>query len=396
MSRRRILLALLATLQLAACDRVPAPPLAREMYVWQLAWTPPVRAALEQTAPAMARVHVLALEIDPLGQVRQPSLDVATLRELARPIVAVVRIDGRAGDLQGANAPIRDVLQSWHLQQLPMQAIEIDFDCATSQLDSYARFLADLRAVLPPDVRLNITALPAWMSSPRLRGLANMADEVVLQVHSVRNPVHGLFNPDEAHEWIEAYARLSDKPFKVALPTYGSKVQWSSDGRVVAIESEARPRPGAGVARELVADPEVMAEFLRELSQRRVKGLAGIVWFRMPTEADRRAWSVPTFLAVVQSQPLQRSVSARFERRGASGADVVITNSGTLDAPVPKEIRLNASCRDADAVSGYLLQRRDGSMRWVRATAGMMRAGATVNVGWANCGEMEHSLEISY
>jgi hypothetical protein len=116
----------------------------------------------------------------------------------------------------------------------------------------------------------------------------------------------------------------------------------------------------------------------------------------MPTDADRRAWSVPTFLAVVQSQPLLRSVSARFERRGTSGGDIVITNAGTLDAPAPKEIRLNASCRDADAVSGYILQRREGSIRWARATMGMMRAGATVNVGWAHCSEMEHSLEISY
>jgi hypothetical protein len=249
---------------------------------------------------------------------------------------------------------------------------------------------------LPSDTRLTITALPAWMSSPRLRNLANGVDEVVLQVHSVRNPVQGLFNADEAYEWIEAYARLSDKPFKVALPTYGSKVQWSSEGRIVSVESETRPRPGAGVNRELAADPEVIAEFLRKLSRRRVKGLSGIVWFRMPTDADRRAWSVPTFLAVVQSQPLQRSVSARFERRGLSGGDIVITNTGTLDAPAPKEIRLNAACRDADAVSGYILQRREGSTRWARATAGMMRAGASVNVGWANCSETEHGLEISY
>lgn len=168
------------------------------MYVWQLAWTPSVRSALERTAPSMARVHVLALEIDPRGQVRQPSLDVEALRHLGRPFIAVVRIDGRATDLPIAKDHIRDLLQRLQLQQLEPQAIEIDFDCSTSQLESYGQFLADVRALLPLETRLTITALPAWMASPRLSGLSEFADEVVLQVHSVRNPIHGLFNPDEA------------------------------------------------------------------------------------------------------------------------------------------------------------------------------------------------------
>jgi hypothetical protein len=234
------------------------------------------------------------------------------------------------------------------------------------------------------------------MSSPSLPELARAADEVVLQVHSVRNPVHGLFDPDEALGWIEAYSRISRTPFKVALPTYGSRVRWAADGRVVRVESETQPVLAGGVSRELAADPEVMGEFVRKLSARRVEGLAGIVWFRMPTDADRRAWSVPTFLAVVQSRSLEYRVSAKFERRGAGSGDIVITNDGNLDAPVPREIRLDATCRDADAVSGYALERRGDSLRWTRASAAMMRAGATMNVGWANCSETGAPLEISY
>jgi hypothetical protein len=89
-------------------------------------------------------------------------------------------------------------------------------------------------------------------------------------------------------------------------------------------------------------------------------------------------------------------VSAKFERRGAGGGDIVITNDGNLDAPVPREIRLDATCGDADAVSGYALERRGDSLRWTRASAAMMRAGATVNVGWANCSETGAPLEISH
>lgn len=391
----RILLASLAALHVSGCNRAALSPLSHEMYVWQLAWTPAVTSALERTAPSMARVHVLALEIDPLGEVHEPALDAEALRKLAALVIPVVRIDGRAQDLPRARAHIGTMLESWKRQQLPLSALEIDFDCGTSQLDAYARFLRGLRSQMPAGTRLAITALPAWMSSPQLPALARVADEVVLQVHSVRNPVNGLFDAEEALGWIDAYSRLSVTPFRVALPTYGSRVRWA-DGRVVSVESETSPVLSRGVSRELAADPEAMAGFVRELSARRVRGLAGIVWFRMPTDADRRAWSVPTFLAVIQSKPFHRSIRATFVPRGGGSGDIVITNTGSLDAPVPKEIRLDASCRDADAVSGYVLDRRDRSLRWQRTSAKMMRSGAALNVGWANCSDSGAPLEISY
>jgi hypothetical protein len=365
------------------------------MYVWQLAWTPAVRSALARTAPAMARVHVLALEIDPASEAREPTLDVEALRQLVQPIVAVVRIDGRARDLALTQERIHDLMQWWREQHIPMQAIEIDFDCATSQLDAYARFLSGLRAQLPAGTQLAITALPAWMASTRLPELARRADEVVLQVHAVSNPLDGLFDAARAREWIERYARISSTPFKVALPAYGSRVQWDEHGRVVAVVSETRASPGIGMQRELAVEPQVLAAFVHGLARHPVPHLSGIVWFRMPTDADQRAWSVPTFLAVVRAQPLRHAVSARFEPHGAGG-DIVIANAGTLDAPAPRSVRLDADCEAADAVSGYTLQRRAGSLRWERSSAGSMRAGATVHIGWANCGHGVAPLEINY
>jgi hypothetical protein len=233
------------------------------------------------------------------------------------------------------------------------------------------------------------------MASPHLPGLARRADEVVLQVHSVSNPSRGLFDAAQAREWIERYARISSTPFKVALPAYGSKVQWDVHGQVVAVVSETRASPGNGVRRELAVDPQALAAFMQRLARHPVPRLAGIVWFRMPTDADQRAWSVPTFLAVVRALPLQHEVSARFEPHGAGG-DIVIANTGTLDAPAPRSVRLDADCDAADAVSGYTLQRRAGSLRWERSSAGSMRAGATVRIGWANCGHGVVPLEINY
>lgn len=389
---QRILPILLALLAGSGCERA-AVPLTHEMYVWQLVWTPAVSTALGQTAPSMARVHVLAMEIDPVGALRQPSLDEEALRALPQPVVAVVRIDGRVTDLPPALQHISTLLQDWQHRQLAMQALEIDFDCATSQLANYAVFLARLRPLLPPGVRLMITALPAWLDSPRLAELSRRVDQVVLQVHSVSNPIHGLFDAEQSYQWIEEYAALSPAPFLVALPTYGSQVRWDEDGHIVAVTSETSTNPGGGVSRELAVEPDVMAAFMRRLSQHPVKGLAGIAWFRMPTGVDERAWSVATFLAVVQSRPLLHSVSARLEPRGAGG-DIVIENTGTLDAPAPQVIQLTGSCREADAVNGYALQRQGDTLQWVRTSARMMRAGARVSIGWANCDDSGARVEV--
>ncbi len=99
-----------------------------------------------------------------------------------------------------------------------------------------------------------------------------------------------------------------------------------------------------------------------------------------------------TFLAVVQSRPLQGVVDARFVRRGVGG-DIVVANAGTLDAPAPMTVRLDAACRDADAVSGYQLRRQRDSLQWVRTHAAMLRAGAVVNIGWVQCDTGEAVLE---
>lgn len=392
---RAVAATVLITLGMGGCSRGAPIELVHDVYVWQLAWTPSVRTALARTAPSVERVHVLALEVDPLGDVRRASIDADALRALGQRLVAVIRIDGRSEDLPLALDDVRNVLQAWRSQGLEAQAVEIDFDCGTLRLEAYAQFLRAVREVLAPDMQLYITALPAWLSSPHLATVARLADEVVLQVHSVRNPMQGLFTANEAYEWLRAYARVSPRPFKVALPTYGSRVGWHDDGRIASIDSEMRPRMAGVFSRELAVDPEVMVEFLRRLSREPVPGLSGVVWFRMPTDADRRAWSVTTFLAVIRGTPLRQTISATLERRGAASTrDVVVVNTGNVDAPAPLQIRIEGQCRNADAVSGYILQRDAGSVRWVRASARAIRAGAAINVGWADCMNAEQPLEI--
>ena len=88
---------------------------------------------------------------------------------------------------------------------------------------SYAQFLVRLRAI--PDIprTLSITALPAWLSSPEIDRVIAAADEVVLQVHAVRAPTSGLFDPALARSWIDEFGARTTKPFRVALPDYGAR-----------------------------------------------------------------------------------------------------------------------------------------------------------------------------
>ena len=104
-------------------------------------------------------------------------------------------------------------------------------------------FLARLRGLLPPSLKLSITALPAWLDSPELPALLEAVDSSVLQVHAVSNPRLGLFNPRQARDWAARWGQVSDKPFYLALP-YGVALLSDDQGGPV-VESEVTLLPAS-------------------------------------------------------------------------------------------------------------------------------------------------------
>ena len=129
-----------------------------------------------------------------------------------------------------------------------LAGVEIDYDCPTSKLATYARFLAALRSRLAPSLKLSITALPTWMTSTELEPLTRDLDEIVLQVHAVDDPRRGLFDPDQAERWVREFGRRIHRPFRVALPAYDVRVTWRPDGRLASVEGEMPLRAGAAAA----------------------------------------------------------------------------------------------------------------------------------------------------
>lgn len=375
---------------LAACQH-PARPLEHDAYVWQRQWNGAVSSALMQSADAIHAWRVLAAQTDAHGRLQPVAVDHAALAATHRPVVLVVRIDGQLPqwDAQTLLAQTVALREAW--KDLPLAGVEIDHDCGTARLPAYAEFLAQLKRALGK-TPLSITALPAWLRAGELERVAAQTDEVVLQVHAVQSPRAGLFDPALARSWIDRFAARVDKPFRVALPTYGSRVSWDGDGRVVAVESEAPLLAGGTEASELAAAPTEVAKLLTGLRDDPPRGLAGVVWFRLPTAQDSRAWSLPTWRAVMSGARLDQMLAVFFQPGAAAGAmDVILRNEGEIDARLPSRIDLPAGCTIADGVNGYALAYREGRPFLRRDQDGWLRAHHQRAVGWARCGDAPQS-----
>jgi hypothetical protein len=400
----RILLTM-APFLLNACAPPPSAPLTQDAYIWQRHWTPAVPQAMQASGDLVRVWRVLAAEMDNTGNWTDITPDWAALTAGKQRVVMVLRIGGQLNDLQGPASIAHAVALTKRWQQAGVQigGVEIDHDCATARLPAYAQFITALRQQLDPAVPLSITALPTWLESPALDGLLGAADEAVLQVHAVLNPKQGLFDAKLARGWLAAFAKHTDREWRVALPTYSTRVNWDADGRIAGIESERPMLAGAApaAAAELVARPETMAAFVSQIEQDRPRGLAGIVWFRLPTEDDARAWSLPTWHAVLAREPLTSGleVTAQVQQQGqqpdqanmrspnAALRNVILVNTGNADASLPSSVRLDSNCRAADGINGYALETDAQGMYLRRTQDGLLRAGRQRNIGWLLCSQ---------
>jgi hypothetical protein len=386
MPRPWLILALLCCM-LARSSGQAARVLPQDAYVWQRHWTPALADAMRQSADLVQAWRILAAEVDSHGTLQPVAIDWQAVRRSGRPVVLVVRIDGSAADPDAPALIARlAAMPAAPHGDVPIAGLEIDHDCATARLGGYAAWLAALRARLDPALRLSITALPTWLSSPELPRVLDVAAEVVLQVHAVQDPRAGLFDAATARGWIDAFARRSDTPFRVALPTYGARVSWDADGALRAIESERPLLAGGARTAALVALPDSVAALLRGLQADPPRGLRGIVWFRLPTARDRLAWSLATWRAVAGGAAPPAAVAAQVRPGNSAGLQqLVLANDGALDAPLPRAVVLPARCTLADGIGGYALAYEKSGLTLRRQDAGLLHGHARQVIGWTRC-----------
>ncbi len=361
--------------------------LPQDAYVWQRVWSPAVLDALRQTTPLVSGYRVLAAEWSPDGRLVAAGVDWTRLQRLGRPVVAVLRIDGRTA------LPSVETIRSV-FDRLPqtLAGLELDYDCPTARLAPYRDLLRVLRPALPARTLLSITVLPDWLRARDFPSLSAAVDRLVLQVHATGDPRRGLFDRDAMLRWVALMDRRSLRPFLVALPSYGVRVLLGATGRVLSTEGE-RPALAGSSATELVVAPAQMADAMRALEQDPPHRLLGIAWFRMPVAGDVRSWSLPSWLAVLRREPLAVHLLLRASPAGPDGLRLLrLVNDGDVDAPLPPRVALGVPCLASDGAGPYRLDRDPPVAVLQRVQDALLRAHAAIVAGWTRCPVTERVL----
>lgn len=390
---------LLLLLMVMACAKPSSTELPHDSYIWQRVWTPALLESIRISAPYIRQWRVLAAENEIGNVFRVMKIDTGVLRETAKEVTPVFRLNGGLPIPESAEQVILKTARVWRQANLNISGIEIDYDCPTSKLAVYMQFLSKLSPALHKNgLKLNITALPTWLNSLALVKLLSVSDEVVLQTHAVLNPTQGLFDAKQALAWIKAFAAISPVPFRVALPNYGSRVVWNAAGHIVNVESESSEGVVDAYAAELSADPLSVAEFVSVLKQSSVDHLVGLAWFRLPTAADVRAWSLQTWLAVLKGEALTPRFSAQAKSsENNTTFDILLSNDSAIDGIAPHLIRLQANlghCLLADGLNHYQARIEDNDVLFALSESIRLRAYQSVMIGWAHCDSRELSFEV--
>ena len=227
------------------------------------------------------------------GRLAPVAVDWAALAASGRPVTAVVRIEGQLAHLdpKGLTETVAALLAGLAEKRVALAGVEIDHDCATGRLGAYAHLPRG-----PSRCRTGPAPLDHRPSPPGSRhlsstGSSRLADGAVLQVHAVEAPQRGLFDPARAEEWVRAFKdRPAKRPFRVALPAYGVRVGYGETGRLEIGRGRGatalrRPRPRGAVG----TSRRCRAVHRRDRARDPPPRLAGFVWFRLPTQDDRRA-----------------------------------------------------------------------------------------------------------
>ncbi len=390
---------------LSACQPPPQPKytqaIIHDAYIWQHQWTPALKSALVTATPWINRWHVLGAELNQHGQLMAINADFAALAQAQKPLTLVIRINGQLSNWAPETVinTSLDILNHWHNAGLSVSGLEIDYDCPTSKLNDYTKFLSQLRQRLEgQSVKLLITTLPTWLSSKSsLIDLLSQVDEAVLQVHSVSNPQQGLFAPKLAADWIKQFSLISPVPFKAALANYGSRIAWDKDGQILAVESEENKGLISQNTHELSIAPTSVAELLDDWRLHPPLNMNGVIWFRLPTSDDQRSWSLSSWKAVINGEPLTPSLSAKAVSTDKKGLyNIVLSNDGEIDSQAPQHIDVISSqpCIAADALNQYQMQRSTQLIQYFLLQPTNLRAHHQSLIGWVRCPTEEFEIHV--
>ena len=339
--------------------------LPQQVYVWQRAWTTPVREAVAEHAASFSEAAVLLAEVswkDKTPQVVRADVVFSALAKTHCPVGLVLRVGPFKGEL-ATNAPAVNFLAGLaaslvaeaRAKQIEPAELQIDFDCATAKLDDYRTWLAVVQKQLSP-LPVTITALPSWLDSPEFGRLAASSTNYILQVHSLNKPtgINAPFLLCDPVAAKRAVARAGEigVPFRVALPTYTYIVAFNADGKFIGLSAEA-PRsswPAGTQLREMRADPLAMSVLVQTWNTNRPAAMRGVIWYRLPVAVDNFNWRWPTLGAIISGRVPQEKFLATARRVEPGLVEISLENTGELD--ISSRLAVAVRWLDARLVAG--------------------------------------------
>lgn len=376
--------------------------LAHEAYLWQRAWTQPVREAVASHANHFRQLVLLNAEVswqDKLPQVAHVAPNYATLRDLKSPVGLALRIGPYPGPFTTNDAVtvfLADLaaalVQRAKTNGLSVSELHLDFDCATSKLDGYRVWVEAIQCRVAP-LPVTITALPSWLRSPAFKRLAEAAPNYVLQVHSVERPASfdapfTLCDPVEAQRAVERAGRIG-VPFRVALPTYGYALAFDKAGQFLGLSAEGPRRnwPEGAKLREVHSNPLELALLLQAWTANRPAAMRGVIWYRLPVAVDNLNWRWPTLGAMLAARVPRESFHAAMRRVGTGLVEISLVNDGELDISSRLAVEVRWSGARLVAGDGHRgFQLVDGGPSaasfQTQTQPSRLRAGESLMVGW--------------
>jgi hypothetical protein len=382
-------------------------PLSHEAYVWQRAWTEPVRDAITQHASAFSGLTVLNAEVswnDQQPQLIRVPLDYSILTNAPCPIGLALRIGPCPGSVATNDATTMflsdaaaSLIAEARSHRLAPRELQIDFDCAESKLDGYHAWVeAFCRKVAP--VPVSITALPSWLERPAFKRLAVAANSYVLQVHSLQRPraldaPFTLCDPAAARRAVERAAQIG-VPFRVALPTYGYLTTFDAEGRFVGLSAEGPSKtwPAGIQLREVRANPQELAQLVQLWATNQPAAMRGIIWYRLPVADDNLNWRWPTLGAIVAGRSIRESVRVETRRVEPGLVQIGLINEGELDISSRLSLRVrwhNARLVADDGLRDFeLVEGRPSTVKFqTRIQPWRLPAGEKQIIGWLRLSE---------
>lgn len=370
-----------------------------EAYVWQRQWTTGVERAVRGAGKDFGLICYLAAEREGAAGGKEAwrwvrpafkSIPRGHLKVAAALRVGVTsaRLESEAEELLKAAARVvREAAEGG----VALEEVHLDLDCPASRLGEYVELMTRLTAP-PAAVRWVLTALPDWLTNPEFVRLAKAAGSYILQVHALQLPHPDkdsalVCDPARARKWV-AEASALGVPFRVALPTYASRVFFDSAGKIldVAGEDGAGQGPAGSVRMVLVrSDAPLLAALVREWRAAPPAGCGGVIWYRMPVEGDRWNWSMEALRKVMAGEDPGASLRVKALRNDSGFYELEALVDGGVEVRLEGELRVTGPGASKvlayDVHANWKGQLADGILR-MRPTGGWLFPGRTQRIGW--------------